>query len=535
MKQILAIFTKDARRFWPEILVSLALLAAFVFVYPSQWSITNGPPTHGFVRGIGSGSPLGFLASFLVVLIPISWWILVARVVHGERLVGDTQFWLTRPYEWPKFLAAKLLVLAVFLYLPFFVAQSLLLHEAGFHPFSYLHGLFYNLLLVSGIVVLPLAAFSSITTGFGRMTLVLLGVILFVAGMALLNSILPADTNGSIPGPLGYNLSLLVLTCGCAAVVVVQFSMRNARLGWLILASVAILLTAIAFFDPDQAIVEHHYPSQSIHGWAPTPISFGTSASRQAMTNETKDKDELEIAVPVRTSEVADGYAVIPVAFKAAIEAGGGARWESPWQVIYNERYLPGISDSTMRFRIRRTVYERFKATAVTLRLTFAVDEAKSADTQSVSLTTSDFFVPGFGICTPQSPWFSRASEITGITCRSAMRQPQLTYVTTHWTEGNCSAADSEKALGTSWVGSFETDPAEFGITSVWDTPLSLSNNWSTYREGESSHERHICPGTSVSFTGYELIARTQVGLTIQNFHLPELSIGDVYLLQMKN
>ena len=37
MKQILHIFAKDARHFLPEILVSLAITAAFAWVYPSEW------------------------------------------------------------------------------------------------------------------------------------------------------------------------------------------------------------------------------------------------------------------------------------------------------------------------------------------------------------------------------------------------------------------------------------------------------------------------------------------------------------------
>ena len=35
MKQILHIFAKDSRHFWPEILISLALVGALVWVYPS--------------------------------------------------------------------------------------------------------------------------------------------------------------------------------------------------------------------------------------------------------------------------------------------------------------------------------------------------------------------------------------------------------------------------------------------------------------------------------------------------------------------
>jgi hypothetical protein len=36
----------------------------------------------------------------LSVLLAISWVMLVMRAVHAEGLVGDRQFWLTRPYEW---------------------------------------------------------------------------------------------------------------------------------------------------------------------------------------------------------------------------------------------------------------------------------------------------------------------------------------------------------------------------------------------------------------------------------------------------
>jgi hypothetical protein len=37
MKQILHIFAKDTRRFWPEISISLALLATFVCIGPNLW------------------------------------------------------------------------------------------------------------------------------------------------------------------------------------------------------------------------------------------------------------------------------------------------------------------------------------------------------------------------------------------------------------------------------------------------------------------------------------------------------------------
>jgi hypothetical protein len=131
MRQILTIFAKDARRFWPETAISWALLLGLVLVYPNQWHQSAPIASARFGWFNVSGGAAGFSASCLVVLVPLSWWILIVRLIHCERLVGDTQFWITRPYEWPKLLAAKLLFLAAFLYAPFFAAQCVLLREGA--------------------------------------------------------------------------------------------------------------------------------------------------------------------------------------------------------------------------------------------------------------------------------------------------------------------------------------------------------------------------------------------------------------------
>jgi hypothetical protein len=396
--------------------------------------------------------------------------------------------------------------------------------------------LLYNLILCAGIFILPLAAVSTVTTGFGRMTLILLGVVVFIAGVALLITELPSDTSGTVSGPLGDSLSFILLACGCAAVVLVQFAIRKVRVAWMILAGLALLMTTGAFLDPDERFVEHSYPSEGFGNQAPVQISsYAPDASIQPSINGTRDKGLLEITIPVHVLGVAEGHAVILTAFKATIDAAGQARWESPWQVVYNETHMPGNSDSWLRFRIRRAVYDRLKSTPVTLHLSFAVDDTQAAGSSSIPMTASDFSVPDFGICTPQAySWLRRNPEITGISCRSAMRHPHLTYVTAQWTDGSCSDLDPEKTLGTAWTGSLDSDPAEFGITSVWTLPLTFSNNWGNRRGGDIALPRHFCPGSPITFTAYNRVARGQVGLTIQDFHIPEMAVGDVYLMQMK-
>ena len=536
MKQILHIFAKDARRFWPEILVSLAVTAAFVRFYPNQWR-----GTEAVALGAGVGAVAGgishFLANALIVLIPVSWWLLISRVIHGERLIGHTQFWLTRPYEWKKLFAAKMLFLLTFLYLPLFIAQCLLLATAGFHPLAYLPGLLYNLLLITGIFVLPLVALSSVTSSFAKMTLVLLGAALLVAGIAALTTYLPSHTTGSVASPVGDRLSFVIVFCGCGAVVVLQYALRKTLRSWLVLIAIPVLLCTLAIGDPDQALMNRTYPSPASNVTAPVQLQYVPDQMQHVFTDETRDSNELDINIPLRVFGVADGSLVIPEAVKVAIDAPDGSHWDSPWQAINNQRLLSTTSDSNVRFRVARAAYDKYKSMSVALHLTFALTLTKAEATTQVPLPASDFSVPNFGVCTPQSSWLDFPGEFTSINCKAALRQPKLTYVNILWSHSRCFGPQFEpptRTLGEAWTGSFDNDPAEFGITSVWQIPLYFSNNWEDRRQGSVPGPRRICVGSPITFTQYIVIGRTQFDLILQDFHLPDLAIGDQYLLRMK-
>ena len=52
---------------------------------------------------------------------------LIVAVIHEERLIGHEQYWLTRPYTWKNLVAAKALFPVVFVSLPLFVCQYIIL------------------------------------------------------------------------------------------------------------------------------------------------------------------------------------------------------------------------------------------------------------------------------------------------------------------------------------------------------------------------------------------------------------------------
>ncbi|MFZ1939801.1 MAG: hypothetical protein WBA18_07265 [Terracidiphilus sp.] len=522
MKQIFVIFLKDVRHLWPEILASLAVVAALVLVYPRGWrssEIMNMGRIGLFAR---YGGDADVAASILVLLVPLSWFILVARLVHSERLVGNTQFWLTRPYEWPKFLAAKLLFLASFVYAPFVLGQCILLAEGGFQPLAYLPGLFFNLFCVTFILVLPFFALSAATPSFGKLTLVALAVLLSIAGVAIGYSALPYDLTFSGADWLSDLLSALFITCGCAAIVLVQYARRGTRLSWILIGVTGLLMATLTFVDPDRWFMGHYYPAQASGAAAPLQVSLANiPVLRRAY--ESADTGDVEFGIPLQVAGIPEGATVEPVAVRASIQASGGAQWQTQWKADSGMNIMREIPITVVHLRMRRSLYDQFKSAPVTLHLALAVDEAKVATTGQLPLRIEDFSIPGVGVCkgpppTPYSTGF--------IHCRSAMRQPPLTYVIGHWTEGDCPAqpTDDGTILGAAWVGNLDQHPAEFGITSVWQFPISLSNvMWGRGPGAVNVGPPHLCPGTTLTFTTYRLASSEQLSVTIPNFQLPEL------------
>ncbi len=527
MRQSLAIFAKDARRFWLEILICVALLIALVVVYPSTWSVAGFPDGVGRVRFFGGAGPTGILAGVLVVLIPIAWLVLIARVVHCERLVGDTQFWLTRPYDWRKLLGSKLLYLAAFLYVPFFVAQCALLREGGFQPFHYVGGLLFNLLLLTAVGVLPLMALATITRGFGRLMLVLLGVALVIVAALITSFVMPSHVTSSVPDILSGDLALTVIFCGSLAAIILMYARRSAKAGWLLLIAITLIMCSTAYFDPDSALVDHYYPELSPIAAAPVRFAYGAQGLDQPGASFTDDKHAVDIAIPIVASGVQDGYVAIPEALKIIMTNASGEKWESPWQGYMTERILPGMHTTWIHFRMRRSVYEQFRSMPVTLRIPIATTMARKAGESVIPLQDADFTVPEIGVCQPRR-WTFKPDEMMGITCRSAMNEPQLTYVSALWTQGGCeagAAVDQNHVVTKSWVGELGPGPAELGITSVWDADVNLSQP----KYAQSEQERwSLCEGSPMRFTQYLPAKRLREDVTISGFRLPEPANGTI-------
>jgi len=533
MNQILHIFAKDGRRFWGEIFLSFATTAAFALFYPQQWV---GPDHIHPAMGIPGtvGYQFVIAGQLLLALVPVSWWLLITRVVHAETLVGDRQFWLTRPYEWPKLLAAKLLFLLAFLYLPIFAAQCAMLAETGFNPFAYIPGLLYNLFLLTVIVVLPLFAMATVTSNFARMTLTLLGAFLgFLALEFAVQSSMPRSMPYHFTGIEGKSYTgqgfFILGFCLCAVVTVLQYALRRAVPARALLFGIPALLILCGplcvHLEQHYSRIDANYPATST---PPVQLVYHPLAPGMQQWETFPDNGDVIIHTSLEGTGVAPGTVLVPDAVKLEVEAPNGYRWTSNWQDTAAPKFYAGAAGSDAAVVMPRAIYEQLKGMPLTTRVTLALTQAKATSVSQIALPRHDFSVPGFGVCAPLTGFYSPFFQATGLLCRSVLRDPPLTYINVVWSDAPCNIPHSTTdpgVQGAGWVGSLDRALADTNISPVQQVNFNLTNG---YKSGGRGYSRYLCPGAPVTFTQYERTGRTQAGVTIHDFHLPGVTFSNV-------
>jgi hypothetical protein len=317
MSQILNIFRKDTRRFWPEILLSVVITFAFAAAYPNQWKAFHDPNDQQRMQTIVVA--LGFL-------MVIGWWLLIARAVHAETLVGDRQFWITRPYEWQKLLVAKALFAVVWIGVPYLLAQSLILAEAGYSPLPYAPGLLLNLLLMSTVFLVPLFSVATVTANFARLTLTLLACLaIFIGYMFLTNGVRGGYTSAN---PYTNRLLYLLLFCGCTLAIVLQYATRRVWVSRGLLIALPFLLALTVAANRRQSLVDRAYPQPGAASAAPFSVEIAPRSVRTVEARSWEGQDYIDF--PVGYSGVAEGYAVVTADFKFTLTAADGSQWTSP-------------------------------------------------------------------------------------------------------------------------------------------------------------------------------------------------------------
>jgi hypothetical protein len=286
----------------------------------------------------------------------------------------------------------------------------------------------------------------------------------------------------------------------------------------LIALPIVVILSGLAI--PESTAISHAYPRPTAAQEAPVQLTLLRDTPHPA-TSDLIRANQVQVSIPLQVSGVAEGYAFISDALQVTVDAANGSHWSSPWQGAYNLYYLPGTSESGVNFPMSRAFFDQVRSMPVTLRFTLALTQVRAGDAKSIPMSTQDFSVPDFGICSPDPHLMER--QFFGISCKFALRQPRLTYVRVRWQDSSCAAPQPDPDTGVeggAWNGTLDNTPADFGITSVWSAPIGFSNP--TNVEGNKVEPRHLCPGTPVIFTQYNFVRRLQYNFAIPDFRFPD-------------
>jgi hypothetical protein len=509
MNQIIHVFRKDVRRHWLELSISLVLLAAFAWREPREWksAFDTDPLSH-------------FLSGVLSVLVPISWSLLIVRIIHGESLVGDRQFWVTRPYEWKKLLAAKILCLLLFINIPFFIVDAILLRLAGFPLASYIPGLLWMQILMTAVLFLPAAALASVTSSISQVLITALAVMLYIVSLGALSSEIPNSnmpSATSVPGLLAF----AILMAALLAAFLLQYARRNTWRSRLLLVAGALSILIIMVIAPYSTIIAHAYPPLMPGQEQPVQLTFNSAQTPKPLKQRFPSKEkEVSIQIPLLVFGIAKDSLVVINGTRAAIEATNGARWSSHWQP--GGRFLtPERDHDTVGLSIDKHFLERIENSPAKLHVTFALTVFREMNVRNITVTEDDFAVPDVGLCR------MIPSRLGSVLCRSPLRRPSYLKASTSSSASPCPPSEDEKPapagrVWTAWEWNSDSGPAELGISPVQVVSLHF---WDRDDTGNHSSAR-FCQGTPLTLSTYEQVRQTRAELDISGIKLSDYQLS---------
>jgi hypothetical protein len=522
MNQILHIFKKDARRHWPEILISLALLALSTRHELHPWQNE---------ARFSSISPLFYFLGgrYITPATILFWAFLVIRVVQGESLVGDRQWWVTKPYEWWNLLAAKLLFIFIFISLPLFHVHLLLLHEFGFPILPNLSTLLLTQLALYFALFVPALLLASLTKNFGQLLLTAGCILLVGAGIAWLATKIPSGDMENPPAIVEHFQDFLVWG-SVVAVPVWQFARRRRWVSAAALLAMLAVNSLISVVVPSAKTMEKDYPRIEART-SPAKIAIRQSVETAGRRNANLWTDalpEVSLHVPITVSGVASGTMVMVDLMKITTDSPQDSRWSLGWKYQHAELW-PEDQLKSLSYEVVRKEYEKAKTKPLNLHIELALSEYQEADVRILLVPAGRFVDEMLGICRIDP------LQSSSIQCIKPFHAPGL-MATFDPQEFPCpghrdSYTIQEDAVSHAWEFSNHYSFPDANYTpiadySIWFRPVSLLTDLEPKPQQRSKSLR-LCPGSEIRLARPELKRQLRIQLDLPNVRLQDLVESD--------
>jgi len=498
------ILAKDLRRFWRE-------TGAFVLV-TFAWAMQEAHPSYWIKQHAEAALPMGL---FLI------WFFLIIRAVHGESLVGDREFWQTRPYVWWHLLLAKVAFLAIALNVPLTVAQIYLLSASGVRwDASWLPGLLWLQLEFAVFLILPTVALAALTETIVQwlLTLVVIGLLIPVVSWLPWGR-LQASLSGT--EELAASIGIIGIAVALALVILLQYHDRHVWSARLLFAASVASIPIVAVFACSNLGRSLAYPGNR----GANPLQFAT-----ARTEETRyitaDFDSLgtHLQIPVGNVSVEPDTIVLVEGLRISLAGQSGWHWDSSWQntnLLFTPIEEPGNFSADLPSDIAAKVADGAAASRAELAIAiYRMSRESRIDTGQVR-----FAVPGNGICAWPFPYRIGGMEIRSLNCVEALRGPDLMTVRVESAESTCAAGEEGYHLppghhATSFHWNSGSGPANFDPNPVHKFDLTSGfGTWSPAirdtTEPNGALQASVCPGTPLHLQIGSFVGRMRIAVDL--------------------
>jgi hypothetical protein len=374
MREALHILRKDVRALWPQTLI-LLVAYAFCVLYRDEQH-----------------------ADQVALMLTLARWFLIVCLIHQEKLVGDREWWLTRPHSWKALLTAKLMFIAMFVQLPLLCADLAILLSNGL-PLApaWGHLLFRQVCLALALVV-PAAALAAVTEGLVSFALAALAIFIAI--------FLPVANDVEIArwGPMGWVLPavmFVLLSLVATGILLWQYSRRRSLPARSALGGASVICSALLIMPPTSAgvgIATHSLrPPLETH-------AIRVEWNRQARPSVSSYKpNEYVLTLPVHITGIPEGMLVRPEMFDLSIDAPDGTRWSSGWRTfsyaLWARWNWKGPHDATVSTTVERSVFDHLRTQRADWRISLALTVYGRERTHVVSASNGAFDIEGLGVC----------------------------------------------------------------------------------------------------------------------------------------
>jgi hypothetical protein len=448
MRLMLHTLRKDLRHLWPVAAASWAMLAVIAHADCRRTDWVASP-----------------LEGWLTLVLSMAWACLVALAVLEEPLVGERNFWTTRPYRWPDLLGSKLLFAALLIHLPLFIADSAVLAVRGFNPLTYLGVLLAKQVLLFGALTLPAVALASLVRSFAQFVI---AAFIVAAVIAIVNGGLDRFPELGRHGDAVRHAGVrIVLATAAIAAIAIQYARRRALPARAIAAIGTLAALAVATWTP--ALAE--YGPLAGNSQAPPNIALrnGPPASREWAPRFSNWGET--VFLPIEIAAGSEQFHIPLIEIEVTAPDGVRIRSTLPSPNHPLERIdlfarawgPPGFPPNWLVLQFSKPAWDRVKDTRVDLRGSAGFEFYRTGPTTAIPIRGATATLE-LGRCSTSVVENPYSDEMLKVLCESPRPIP-ATKVVVHF-------GDAEEWLGgLNSARTFEVSPHE-----TWFSPLDRAD-----------------------------------------------------------